>query len=81
VKGLINISRIAMAKATFNKKKTLFTTKLDFNLKKKLVKCYIWGTALYDAETWTRGKADQKYLEILKCGAGEGWRKSVEPMV
>ena len=32
-------SRIAMAKAAFNKKKTLFTTKFDLNLRKKLVKC------------------------------------------
>jgi len=29
----------AMAKAAFNKKKTLFTSKLDLNLRKKLVKC------------------------------------------
>jgi hypothetical protein len=34
-------SRIAMAKAAFNKKMTLFTSKLDLNLRKKLVKCYI----------------------------------------
>jgi hypothetical protein len=33
-------SRIATAKAAFNKK-TLFTSKLDLNLRKKLVKCYI----------------------------------------
>jgi hypothetical protein len=33
------------------------------NLKKKLVKCYIWSTALYGAETWTLRKVDQKYLE------------------
>ena len=32
-------SRIAMAKAAFSKKKALFTSKLDFNLRKKLVKC------------------------------------------
>jgi hypothetical protein len=32
-------SRIAMAKAAFNKKKALFTSKLELNLKKKLVKC------------------------------------------
>jgi hypothetical protein len=44
-------SSIAMAKAAFNKKKTLFTSKLDLNLRKKLVKCYIWTMALYDAET------------------------------
>jgi hypothetical protein len=45
-------SRIAKAKAAINKKKTLFVSKLDFKLKKKLVKCYIWRTALYGAETW-----------------------------
>jgi hypothetical protein len=28
-------SRTAMAKAAFNKKKTLFTSKLDLNLRKK----------------------------------------------
>jgi len=33
-------SRIAMGKAAFHKKKTLFTSKLDLNLRKKLVKCY-----------------------------------------
>ena len=38
-------SRIAMAKATFNRKKTLFTSKLDLNLRKKLVKWYIWSMA------------------------------------
>ena len=44
-------SRISMAKAAFSKKKTLFTSKLDLNLKKKLIKCYIWSMALYGAET------------------------------
>ena len=44
----------------FNKKKTLFTSKLDLNLRKKLVKCYIWSMALYGAETWTLRAADQK---------------------
>ena len=34
-------STIAMAKAAFSKKKTLFASKLDLNLKKKLIKCYI----------------------------------------
>jgi hypothetical protein len=36
-------SRIAMAKAAFSKKKNLFTSKLDVNVRKKLVKCYIWS--------------------------------------
>jgi hypothetical protein len=37
-------SRIVMAKAAFDKKKALFTNKLDLNLRKTLVKCYIWST-------------------------------------
>jgi hypothetical protein len=31
----------------------LFTSKMDLELKKKLVKCYIWSVALYGAETGT----------------------------
>jgi hypothetical protein len=58
-------SRITMAKAAFNKK-TLFTSKLDLNLRKKLVKCYIWSIALYGAEMWILQKIDQKYLESFE---------------
>ena len=65
-------SRIAMANAAFNKKKTLFTSKLDLNLRKKLVKCYIWSMALYGAETWTLRAADQKYLESFEMWC---WRR------
>jgi len=43
--------RIAMAKAAFNKKRTLFTSTLYLELRKKLVKCYVWSIALYSAET------------------------------
>jgi GDP-D-mannose dehydratase len=32
--------RIVIAKASHNRKKTLFTWKCDLNLRKKLVKCY-----------------------------------------
>jgi len=32
-------SRITMAKAEFDKKNNLFSSKLDLNLRKKLVKC------------------------------------------
>jgi len=51
-----------MAKAVF-KKTTLFISKLGLNLRAKLVKCYILSIALYDAETWTFRKVDEKYLE------------------
>ena len=61
-----------MAKAAFKKKKTLFTRKLDLNLRKKLIKCYIWSMALYGAETWTLRAEDKKYLESFEMW---GWRK------
>jgi hypothetical protein len=55
--------RIAMPKVVFNKKRALFTSTLDLELRKKLVKCYIWSIALYGAETWTLQAVDQKHLE------------------
>ena len=70
-----------MEKTAFSKKKTLFTSKMDLNLRKKLIICYILSMALYGAETWTLRTADQKYLENLKCGAEEGWRRSFGPIM
>ena len=61
-----------MAKAAFNKKKNNLTSKLDLNLRKKLVKCYIWSMALYGAETWALRAADQKYLESFETWC---WRR------
>jgi len=48
-----------MAKAAFIMEKFLYVRKLEW---KKLVKCYIWSTALYGAEIWTLRKVDWKYL-------------------
>jgi hypothetical protein len=56
-------SRIAMVKSSFNKKKTLSTSKLHSNLSKKLVKCYIWSIALCCAETLDTSESRS---EILK---------------
>ena len=36
---------------------------LDLELRKELVKCYIWSIALYGAETWKIRAVDQKHLE------------------
>jgi hypothetical protein len=65
----------------FTKKRALFTSTFDLKVRKKVVKCYIWSIALYGAETWTFRAVDQKHLEILKCGAGGGWRRSVGPIL
>ena len=64
--------RIATAKAAFNKKNALFTSTLDLELRKKLVKCYIWSIALYGAETWKIRAADQKHLESFEMWC---WRR------
>ena len=40
-----------MAKAAFNKNRTLFTSTLDVKLRNELIKCYIRSTVLYGAET------------------------------
>ena len=45
-----------------------------------VVKYYIWNIALYGAETWTIRAVDQKHLKVLKCGAGEGWKRSLGTM-
>jgi hypothetical protein len=55
-----------------NKKKNLFTCKLDLNLRKKLVKCYIWSRALYGAETGTLRAVDQNHVESFEMW---GWRR------
>jgi predicted restriction endonuclease len=57
-----------MAKAAFNKKRTLFTSTLDLELRKKLAKCYVWSIALCGDETWTFRAVDQKHL-----GSSEMW--------
>jgi len=66
-------SRIAMAKAAFNNKKTPFTSKLDLDLRKKLVKFYIWSMAL---KLGRFGQQIRNTWKVLKCGVGEGWKKS-----
>jgi hypothetical protein len=57
---------IAMAKPEFHEMKTPFTSKLDLNLRKKLVKYYFWSMDVYGTETWTLRKVDQKYLKSFE---------------
>ena len=50
----------------------LYTSKMNLNLRKKLVNCYIWNIALYGAETWTLCKVDQRYPESFEMWC---WRR------
>jgi hypothetical protein len=64
-----------MAKAAFNKKRTLITCTLDLELRKKLVKCYVWSIALYGAETWTLRAVDRRHLESFEMWCWRGMEK------
>jgi hypothetical protein len=76
-----NKSRTAMAKAAFNKKKTLLTSKLDLNLRKKAVKCYIWSIFCMVLKRGNLRKSIRNTCNILKCNAGEERRRLVGPIV
>ena len=61
-----------MAEAACNKKKDLFTSKVDLNLVKKLVACYLWSIEFYGVDTWTLREVDQKYVESFEMWC---WRR------
>jgi len=50
---------------------------LDLNLRKKIVKCYVWSIASYGVENWTIEKIGHKYLETFDTWYRVGWRRSV----
>jgi hypothetical protein len=56
----------------FNKKRAPSASTLDSELRKKIVKCYIWSIALYGAETLTLRAVDQKHLESFEMWC---WRR------
>ena len=74
-------SRIVMAKVAFNKKKTLFTSKLDLNLRKKLGNAAFGVWLCMVLKLGRFGQQIRNTWKVLKCGAGEGWRRSVGPIM
>jgi hypothetical protein len=56
-------------KGSIQQEEDSFHQQNDLNLRRKLVNCYVWSTALYGAETWTIATVDQKHLESF-----EMWR-------
>ena len=51
--------RIAMAKDTFNRKRSIFCGPLEKELQKRLVKYFVWSVSLYGAETWALQRNEQ----------------------
>ena len=64
--------RIAMAKEVFNRKRSIFCGPLEKELRKRLVKCFVWSVALYGAETWTLRRNEQTRLEEFEMWT---WRR------
>ena len=56
--------RIAMAKEAFNRKRSIFCGPLEKELRKRLVKCFVWSVVLYGAETWTLRRNKQKTFKM-----------------
>jgi hypothetical protein len=61
-----------MANTAFNKKRALFTSTLDLDLRNKLMNCCIWSIGLYVAKAWTLRAVEQKPLEIFEIWC---WRR------
>ena len=54
----------------FNRKMSLLTSKLNVELKKKLVRCYVWSIGLCGSETWTLRQLERKESFEMWC-----WRR------
>jgi hypothetical protein len=48
------------------RRRFFFTITLQLELRKKLLKCYVWSIAFYGAETWTLRAVDQKPLKSFQ---------------
>ena len=74
-------SRIAMAKAVFNKEQSLFISKPVLNLILKSIKCHIVAQVSRVLKIGHFGQFIRNTWKVLRCGAGEGWRRSDGPIV
>jgi hypothetical protein len=66
-----------MVKIAFNNKTittiiTMFSNKIDLELRKKLVKCYIWSIALHGVKPSKLRAVDQKHLHSFEMWC---WRR------
>ena len=59
----------------FQDKKKLFIGKVNLELKKRIIKCFVWSVALYAAETWTLTQMDRDRIEALEMWIWERMEK------
>ena len=70
--------RIAMSKEACNRKRSIFCGSLQKELRKKLVRCFVWIVALYSADTWTLRRNEQKRLEAFEMWIWRGMERASE---
>ena len=59
--------RIELARSIFAKMQSIVSSrKLTIETRKRLIKCYVWSTMLYGAETWTLNKEAEKRIEAFE---------------
>ena len=61
-----------MAQKDSNRKRSIFFGPLEKELRKRLVKCFVWSVALYGAETWTLRRNERKRLEAFEMWIWRG---------
>ncbi|KAJ4440196.1 hypothetical protein ANN_08334 [Periplaneta americana] len=57
--------RIAMVKEAFNRKRNIICEPLEKELRKTIVKSFVLRVALFEKETWTLRRSEEKRLEAL----------------
>jgi len=70
--------RTAITKEEFNRKISLLTSKLNLELRMKLMCSYTWSIDLYGSETSTLRTLERKYLESFElCKENIKWYEKV----
>ena len=70
-------TRNARTKEEFNRKISLFTSKLCIELRKKLFRCDIWSITLFGSETWRLRKLERRYLASFEIWPWR-WTENVQ---
>ena len=63
---------VCVCVCVYNRKRSIFCGSLEKELRKRLVKWFVWSVVLYGAETWTLRRDEEKRLEAFEMWV---WRR------
>jgi hypothetical protein len=61
----------------YKKRNILISKSIDLNIRKNLLKTYIWSIMLYGCETWTIEREEMRRLEAFKMQCYRGCKRYV----